>query len=209
MVDAKFLETLDEPDTPASFTLGGRAWRVVGVEWGRGVCHVVPSDHAGRTRWSGSPRPLPAALCQSIRATLRSDEVSAAWSTRARDVMHAQREHHAFLRDDPRPLVREGSELRWWNFAGGRINTLLARMLEAELGGKVVARDFSVGLQGEAAASEVAARTLLDRWTEARRPNHADALRFAASASRTRLSKFEPCLAEAHLSSLQADALLT
>ncbi len=207
-IDARFLEGLEDGKRTASFTLGGRAWQVTGVEWSRGICHVVPSDHGGHTRWSGSPRLLPAALCQSMRDVLCSDIVSPLWSTRARKVLHEQRTTHAFLRDDPRPLVREGEALRWWSFAGGRANLLFARMLEAELGGKVVARDTSLTLKHEAAASEQVVRTLLARWTTEQRPTPADALQFAASATHSRLSKFEPCLSRPQLDALQAEALL-
>lgn len=207
-IDAKFLEALDDGDRPASFTLGGRAWRITSVEWSRGVCHVVPSDHGGYTRWSGSPRPLPAPLCQSMRDLLCAEHIPATWSARARKVLLEQRALHSFLHDEPRPLVRDGAELCWWNFAGGRTNLLLARMLEAELGGKVVARDVSLTLKHEAAASEQVVRALLTRWTDEQRPTHADALNFAGSATHARLSKFEPCLADAHLGALQAEALL-
>jgi ATP-dependent Lhr-like helicase len=207
-VDAKFLEALEGADGPPRFTLGGRAWQVTGVEWNRGVCHVVPSTHGGHTRWTGSPRPLSAALCQSMRTLLCDDQTPTAWSVRARTLIAEHRASHAFLRDDPSPLVRDGTDLTWWNFAGGRTNILLARMLEAELGGKVVARDVSLTLKHEAAASEVAVRTLLDRWTVEQRPGPADALRFAGDATRGRLSKFEACLPDTHLAALQAEALL-
>jgi ATP-dependent Lhr-like helicase len=207
-VDARFLETLEGADSPPRFTLGGRAWQVTGVEWSRGVCHVVPSAHGGHTRWTGSPRPMSAAHCQSMRNLLCDDHTPATWSGRARTVLAEQRSLHAFLRDDPSPLMRDGADLCWWNFAGGRANILLARMLEAELGGKVVARDVSLTLKQEAAASEVAVRTLLDRWTAEHRPGPADALRFAGDATRSRLSKFEPCLPDAHLAALQAEVLL-
>lgn len=208
-VDARFLESLEESQKPASFTLSGRAWKVTSIDWSRGVCQVVPAEHGGHTRWSGSPRPLSAAICGSIRDVLCGDFVSPLWSARARKVLETKRADHAFLRDDPSPLIRDGAELCWWNFAGGRTNLLLARMLEAELGGKVIARDLSLGLRNEAAASEVAARDLLTRFTAERRPSRDDALRFAASATSGRLSKFEPCLPDAHLAALQAEVFVS
>jgi ATP-dependent Lhr-like helicase len=207
-VDARFLQGLDSEQRPPTLTLGGRAWRLVSVHWGRGVCHVQPADHAGYTRWSGSPRPLSTPLCHAVRDVLRDDAVSPAWSSRARKVLAEQRQLHAFLRDDPQPLMRDGPELCWWNFAGGRINLLLARMLEKELGGKVVARDTSLTLKHEAAASELVVRDTLARWSAERRPNAADALELAGTATHNRLSKFEPCLPDAQLAMLQADMLL-
>ncbi|MCY1059701.1 DEAD/DEAH box helicase [Nannocystis sp. SCPEA4] len=207
-VDAKFLEALGESDGPATFTLGGRAWQVTSTDWSRAICRVVPAERGGHTRWTGNPRPLSAAVCQSMRRILCDDSVPPIWSARARKILAEQRALHAFLRDDDAPLLRDGSELCWWNFAGGRTNLLLARLLEAELGGKVVARDVSLSFRQEAGASEVAVRELLARCTAQGRPTPADALRFAASATCGRLSKFEPCLPESHLASLQAEALL-
>lgn len=47
------------------------------------------------------------------------------------------------------------------------------------------------------------------RGTAEVRPTRDDTLRFAASATSARLSKFEPCLPDALLNSPQAEALLT
>ena len=190
-IDARFLQGLDGEHRPPSFTLGGRAWQLVSVHWGRGVCHVQPAEHGGHTRWSGSPRPLSAAICHAIRDVLRTDAEPSTWSSRARKVLGEQRGLHAFLRDDPSPMLREGAELCWWNFAGGRMNLLLARMLEKEFGGKVVARDLSLTLKQEAAASEIVVRDTLSRWTAEHRPTAADALEYAGMATHSRLSKFE------------------
>jgi ATP-dependent Lhr-like helicase len=207
-IDARFLQGLDGEHRPPSFTLGGRAWQLVSVHWGRGVCHVQPAEHGGHTRWSGSPRPLSAAICHAIRDVLRTDAEPSTWSSRARKVLGEQRGLHAFLRDDPSPMLREGAELCWWNFAGGRMNLLLARMLEKEFGGKVVARDLSLTLKQEAAASEIVVRDTLSRWTAEHRPTAADALEYAGMATHSRLSKFEACLPDVQLATLQADTLL-
>lgn len=207
-VDARFLQGLDGEARAPTFTLGGRAWQLVSVHWSRGVCHVRPADHGGYTRWSGSPRPLSAAMCQAMRDVLCATDTPSTWSSRARKVLGDQRASHSFLHDDPSPLIRDGGELCWWNFAGGRTNLLLARMLESELGGKVVARDVSVTLKQEAAASEIVVRKLLDHWTAEQRPTAADALEFAGVATHSPLSKFEPCLPDAQLAALQAAALL-
>ncbi|MBL9101048.1 MAG: DEAD/DEAH box helicase [Myxococcales bacterium] len=207
-VDARFLQGLDGEQRPPSFTLGGRAWKLVSVHWGRGVCHVQPAEHGGHTRWSGSPRPLSAALCQAMRDVLCADSEPSPWSSRARKILGEQRALHAFLHDNPSPMIREGAELCWWNFAGGRMNLLLARMLEKELGGKVVARDVSLTLKQEAAASSLVVRDTLSRWAADQRPTAADAQEYAGVAIHSRLSKFEPCLPDPQLAALQAETLL-
>jgi ATP-dependent Lhr-like helicase len=107
------------------------------------------------------------------------------------------REEHAFLRDEAAPLVMGQDGITWWNFAGGGANVLLARMLEAELGGPCVSRNQSVSMNGEAGTSVVRVRQLLDEMRAAGRPTLEDAGRHAEGAGRSRVSKFQPCLPEA------------
>jgi len=203
-IDARFLQGLGEDRGPATFTLGGRPWQVTSIQWPRGTCHVRPAEEAGRTRWSGTPQFLDHALCQAIREVLVSDTVAPTWSSRAQKVIAEQRQEHLFLRDTPQPFIRDpGGSLTWWTFAGGRANLLLARMLEAELGGSVVARDASLTLKAEAAASEYSVRQYLAHLAEQARPNLADA-HFHTNPGASRLSKFEPCLPDDLLASFEA-----
>lgn len=202
-IDARFLQGLGEEKGPATFTLGGRPWQVLSIQWSRGTCYVRPAEDAGRTRWSGTPQYLDHALCQSIREVLVADTVVPTWSARAQKVIAEQRQMHLFLRDSPQPFVRDSVGLTWWTFAGGRANLLLARMLESELGGSVIARDSSLTMKAEAAASEFSVRQHLEHLAEHERPNMADA-RHHTNPSASRLSKFEPCLPQELLADLEA-----
>jgi ATP-dependent Lhr-like helicase len=202
-IDARFLQGLGDEKGPASFTLGGRPWQLVSVQWSRGTCNVRPAEDAGRTRWSGTPQFLDPPLCQAIRDLLVSDVVTPSWSARAQKVIAEQRQEHVFLRDTPRPFVRDPGGLTWWTFAGGRANLLLARMFEAELGGRVTARDHSLTLRAEAASSEYAVRQYLAHLAEQARPNAVDAQRYTTPGA-SRMSKFEPCLPDPLLADLEA-----
>jgi ATP-dependent Lhr-like helicase len=202
-IDARFLQGLGEDKGPATFTLGGRPWQVVSIQWPRGTCQVRPAEDAGRTRWSGTPQFLDATLCQAIHSMLVSDDIAPTWSARAQKIITEQRQEHTFLRDTPQPFIRDSGGLTWWNFAGGRANLLLARMLEAELGGSVVARDSSITLKAEAAASEFGVRQFLAHLAENGRPNLADALHHTNPGA-SRLSKFQPCLPDELLADLEA-----
>lgn len=206
-IDARFLQGLGEDRGPAGFTLGGRPWQVVSIQWPRGTCHVRPAEDAGRTRWSGTPQFLDHPLCQAIRELLVTDSVASTWSTRAQKVIAEQRQEHLFLRDAPQPFVRDTAGLIWWTFAGGRANLLLARMLESELGGNVVARDSSLTLKAEAGTSEYAVKQHLAHLAEQGRPNLADA-RHHTNPGASRLSKFEPCLPDDLLADLEASQTL-
>lgn len=204
-LDAQFLQTLLDELGLAAFTLGGRAWKVEHVDWPRGVCVATPADHAKGTRWAGGPRHLDFALCQAMRSILVGDDEDPAWSKRMKEVIASLRAEHAFLRDHASPMLIAASEIVWWTYAGGRANVLLAKMLEAELGGTVTARNESMTLKGEAATSTVRVDRFLTELLATGRPSADDAKRFAPSAARGRLSKFEPCLPERALSRLQAE----
>lgn len=205
-IDATFLQTLGEDRGPPTFTLAGRPWQVTGIEWTRGVCHVIPTESAGSARWSGSPRHLGYDLCQAIRRVLLRDDHDPAASTRARAALDRARQDHQFLRDAPEPpaLQKTPDGLTWWSFAGGRANILLAQLLEHELGGKVTARDLSLTCREEAGKSEPRLRQLLHDLQAHHRPTAQDARTHAPTAARTRLSKFEPCLPDPLLTNLLA-----
>ena len=196
-VDATFLSTLDSAGEPGSFTLAGRAWQILSIDWKRAVCSVRPAPAGRPPRWTGGTRHMPYDLCQATRRVLLDDEIDACWSPRARRVLCAMREEHTFLRDEAAPLVLGENGITWWNFAGGGANVLLARVLEAELGGPCVSRNQSISLNGEAGTSLVRAHQVLQEMRAAGRPTTEDAARHAEGAGRSRVSKFQPCLPEA------------
>ncbi len=203
-IDAQFLQgLLDEPER-AAFTLAGRPWQVEHVDWPKAVCVVRPTEHARGTRWAGAPVHLDYELCQAIREVLVDDDADSSWSSRMKETIATLRAEHSFLRDERSPMLQGAKEITWWTFAGGRANVLLAKMLEAELGGTVTARNESLTLKDEAGTSTVRVRAYLEELRSNDRPNVADAARFAPLAARTRLSKFEPCLPESELARLQA-----
>ena len=207
-VDAVFLAGNDDEPGRSTFTLGGRPWRIVNVDWRRAVCLVEPTDKARNTRWSGAPQYLSYDLCQAMRAVLVSDDDDPVWSKRAREVVAALRLEHEFLRAGPAPMVVFGEEICWWTHAGGRANLLLAKMIEADLGGVVVSRNESLTCRGEAGQSVARLQAWVAELRAAGRPDPGDALRFATDAARHRMSKFEPCLPERLVGKLAAEMVV-
>lgn len=194
-VDAKFLATLDEADEIGSFTLGGRAWQILDIDWRRGRCTVKPTAVGKAPRWSGTPKHLSYRLCQAIRALVLDDYDDPSWSKRAREKLAHARAEYAFLEDSDDGLVNaRDDQIVWHDFAGGAANILLARLLERELGGRVTSQNLSLTLTKEAGQSLVAARQAIASLRDANRPDWKDALRFAPDATRSRFSKFQPCL---------------
>lgn len=194
-VEANFLSVLEESNDLGTFTLGGRAWQVLDIDWRRGRCAVKPAEQGRAPRWSGGARHLGYELCQAMRRVLVDDLDDPSWSTRARAQLEHARAQHAFLEDTADGLVEEGRDMiTWYDFAGGRANLLLARVLERELGGRVTSQNTSITFRKEAGESVVAVRDAIRRLAREDRPSWADALRFAPDTARSRVSKFQPCL---------------
>lgn len=193
-VDAVFLASLEEDDGLGCFTLGGRNWQILDIDWQRGRCEVRAAPAGKPARWSGSPRYLSYELCQAMRRVLEEDDVDPSWSQRAQKCVTSLRASHFFLREGD-DFVHDGDEqITWHDFAGGAANMLLARLLERELGGRVIGRNTSLTFTREAGKSRVAVEQALDALRQSDRPTWEDATRFAPDATRSRVSKFQPCL---------------
>lgn len=205
-VDAHFLRVVASSTKDQSFTLAGQPWEIVHIDWERGKCIVKRTANARAPRWSGAPRFLSYAVCQAMRELLVSEAVDEVWSSRAKQAMETVRAEHGFLREG-RTLLERSDGVDWWTFAGGAANTLLARMLERDLGGKCVIRNHWLSLKDAPGASGLAVRELATRWLLSGSPSAADAQQLAGVAARAGLSKFEPCLPDAALHELQASRL--
>ena len=207
MVDAFFLQ--DEDRRSAAFVLAGRPWRILNVNWKGGTCEVEPAEHGAYPRWYGRPVLLSRALCQAKRDLLIGDQVRPWWSKRATAAIQQLREAHAFLHDEATPLTDEvDRSIRWWTFAGGRGNRLLAAALQARLGEKVTASNDAVRLAGEAGKSQVAVREAIGDLAQGAPLTWEDAARWTDVSKNTRVSKFQACLPEGVEAELVARELM-
>lgn len=197
-VDAVFMQSMPEG---GSFFLGGKPWQVTHLDWSRGRCHVVPSSSGKHLNWMGAPRFLSRVIAQEVRELIVSDSEDPWWSRRACDEIRYYRQQKAFCSDAPMPLLTFADRVEWHTFLGGRVNALLARVLQTRLGGAVVADSFRLVFKEDAAKSDVAVRDAIDELTRTRRPTLKDALPYLDGLARSRLSKFQPCLPE-HLERL-------
>ena len=195
VVDAFFLQGEDRRS--AAFVLAGRPWRILGVNWKGGTCEVEPAEHGVYPRWFGRPTLLSRALCQAMLAVLVSEEVRPWWSKRAAAAIQQLRSEHAFLQDEAAPLTDEpDGSIKWWTFAGGRGNRLLAAALQDVLGEKVTASNDVVRFTGAAGQSQVAVRAAIRDLAEGPALTWADAARWTDVSANARISKFQPCLPE-------------
>lgn len=123
-------------DGPAVLLLGGRGWQVTHLDWDRHIAYVSPSEIHGRSRWLGGGQPLHFQLCQSIRSVLATAAVEPEWSTRAVEAIREMRQEFAWLDEHSTQLVIDpkAGVTRWWTFAGGLANAMLAEHLASTLG---------------------------------------------------------------------------
>ncbi len=193
-VDATLLASLEEDSDPGAFTLGGRNWQVLDVDWQRGRCAVKPAQAGRAARWSGSPRHVSYEVCQEMRAILVDDAMAPEWTKRAQKVIAQLRAQTYYLRDGEELVQHGDEEITWHNFAGGAANLLLARLFERELGGRVISRNTSLKFTKDAGKSIAAIRVTMDALRERNSPTWTEALRFAPDAASSRISKFQLCL---------------
>jgi ATP-dependent Lhr-like helicase len=123
----------DRVDGPRLLLLGGRSWRVTWTDWKRRRCFVEPGEAGGRARWlSGGVGGLSFEIARSMRDVLLGEEVPVLLTRRASGVL-------AGLRSDAIGRVHGGGlvisrgddDLRWWTWAGYRVNATLKATLGA------------------------------------------------------------------------------
>lgn len=183
-------------DGVSCFLLGGRPWAVLHVRHADRRVVVQKAPRGRQPTWGGFlPQFLGVELCQQVLEILCSDADYRFLHRSARTVLAGERDRFRGVLQPRRGGVEIGEdELRWWTFAGGRINATLRYALEAiGPGWKVVPDNYVIKIRGD-----------LDhvRFREARRQLEDpefwedDGLwqRIAASLPNYRLSKFQPLM---------------
>lgn len=181
----------------SSFLLGGRAWAVIRVQHDDRRVIVESAPRGRQPTWGGFlPQFLGFEICQRILATLLSDEAYPYLDEAATAALAEHRESMREVVTSQHGSVEvEEGEIRWWTFAGGRINATLRYALEAVgRDWKVTSDNFLIKVRGEGLdeRSFIEARAKLvepefwenDRlWAEV-----------AESLPSYRLSKFQPLM---------------
>jgi ATP-dependent Lhr-like helicase len=116
---------------PRLLLLGGRSWRVTWTDWKRRRCHVEPAESGGKARWltpgvSGASF----AMARATRDALLGADPLVALTQRAKQVLaEVRHEHVPAVHPGGTVIVRDGSDVRWWTWAGYRANATLAATL--------------------------------------------------------------------------------
>jgi ATP-dependent Lhr-like helicase len=122
----------DHVDGPRLLLLGGRSWRVTWTDWKRRRCFVEPfAEGGGRARWlSAGVGGLSFDIARTMRDVLLGADPPVTLTRRGEGVL-------AGLRSDAIGRVLTGrtvisgtdDELRWWTWAGYRVNATLQASL--------------------------------------------------------------------------------
>ncbi len=176
------------------FLLGGRPWVVATVDHSERIVTVLPAPKGRRPTWGGFlPRFLGQDLSQQILAVLTDSAEPGYLEADALDVLRTQREQYVGVLSAGKGGVEViGDEIRWWTFAGGRINSTLRYALQAKQPQwRIVVDNFLVSIKSDCKQDEfhelVATLRDLEFWED-----EAIWRDVAATLPNYRLSKFQP-----------------
>jgi ATP-dependent Lhr-like helicase len=144
-------------DGVSSFLLGGRGWVVQRIQHDDRRVFVDPAPRGKQPTWGGYiPQFLGFEVCQKMREILLSSTPFSYLDEQAAAVLAEKREVIQPLFQSGRMGIEaKDGELRWWTFAGGKINATLRYGLEA-VGGdwKVTTDNVLVKAKGEGITPE-------------------------------------------------------
>ncbi len=194
IVQAMFVRAALSKGTRACFRLSGRSWQIREVDWPRAICSVSPASSGLVPTWLGSPSFLSFELCQEIKRVLAGDERFAWLDDAASSELASLREgYDGLVSEGEAALSDDGEAVRWYTFAGGVINRLLAIGLEQVDGGEWTAGNWSLRLKGSRDLGRV--RDAVERIRGLDWQVLAD--NAANDPALDEMSKFQVCLPEA------------
>jgi len=181
-------------DGVSCFLLGGRAWAVDRILHDDRRIMVQPAPRGKQPTWGGVlPQFLGFEVCQKVLEILTSDQSFSYLHETATAVLQDQRANFEGTLEAVRGGVEvDDGEIRWWTFAGGRINSTLRYALQAVGGNwKVIPDNYlikvrAVGIEERDFRSAVAAISELEFWE-----NEKLWQEVGASLPNYRLSKFQ------------------
>jgi ATP-dependent Lhr-like helicase len=163
--------------------LGGRSWRVLDIDWNRGLVAVEPTTDPGRSRWLGDGPAMSFEMAQAIRRVVCAREDPPRLSSRARHALSDARAEMWWF--DPHATTvydAPNGRQQWWTHAGTIANIRLAWRLQQLLEAETRCDDMSVTLPD--GLSRVDALEAIERL-------RADAMPFDALAFRPLAEKLK------------------
>ena len=139
-------------DGISTFLLGGRGWAVVRIQHEDRRIIVQSAPRGRQPTWGGYlPQFLGRELCQGILGVLTGSEDFTYLDEDAKAILAERREAmDEILVSEVGGVEFDPDEIRWWTFAGGRINATLRYALESLGNGwKVIPDNFLIKVRGD------------------------------------------------------------
>ena len=120
------------------------------LDWDERVAYVDTTTAPGKSVWLGSGPPLGVVLCRAVRDALREGLEPGLLTKRGQAKQAELQEEFSWLPEHGTALVHEApGRVRWWTFAGLKVNAALADGLVAG-GTKGLSRDsFSIVVRAQ------------------------------------------------------------
>ena len=141
----------DRVEGPRLLLLGGRSWRVTWTDWKRRRCFVEPAEGGGRARWlSDGVGGLSFEIARSMRDVLLGAEVPVSLTRRASGLLAGLRSDGiGRVHADGLVISRGEDDLRWWTWAGYRVNATLKATLSGVADEAQRVDDLSIRLRAD------------------------------------------------------------
>lgn len=181
----------------SSFLLGGRPWAVNQINHDDRRIFVVPSTMGRQPTWGGFlPQFLGYDLCQQVLRVLTSNEDYAYLENQSREVLREERQNLGSILT-PRSGGIDGDthELRWWTFAGGRINSTLRYALAfLEPTWTFTPDNYAIKIRGDSPTSAWLGEAITQIATDDFWTNEDLHTSITAAIPNYRLTKFQPLM---------------
>ena len=192
----------------SAFLLAGRAWSVDRILHAERAVRVFPAPRGREPTWGGyTPQFLGFEVCQRVRGVLAGSDAAPYLHATAAAALNVKRRafEDVFAGGD---IEEDHDELRWWTFAGGRINNTLKHALLAVAGEwKVVTDNYVLKVRG--ASGRHALAEARQRLRDPSLWESAELWRdVAASLPGYRLTKFQDFLPEGIMREMLGNYLL-
>ena len=138
----------------STFLLGGRAWMTLRMDHQNRIVRVQPAPRGKKPSWGGFvPQFLGFEVCQRMRHVLTGEVQYPFVDKKGQEALNEWRHDMGdLLRDSKNGLRADGSNTRWYTFAGGRINQTLKYAFDWKKSWKVVPDNFSLRIEGDGAS---------------------------------------------------------
>jgi ATP-dependent Lhr-like helicase len=125
--------------------LGGRSWRLLDIDWNRGIVQVEPTTDPGRSRWLGDGPEMSFEMAQAVRRIVCGQGDAAYLSRRAADALTDARRDFWWLQMG-KSVIRDApnGRMQWWTCGGTIANLRLAWSVGQLLDGVATSDDLSV-----------------------------------------------------------------